>query len=405
MNAILKAALTQIDEASKILESDFKDKKLFKKTIDLIKTPQKIVEGKILGYKAFRVQHNDARGPFKGGIRFHPNVTLDEVRALATLMSLKCAVVGIPYGGGKGGVAVNPAGFSAQKYKKLATAYAEFLVPHIGPQKDVPGPDLNTGELVMDIIRNVYKARTGDKTYAISTGKSLKNGGLKGRTEATGWGGFCVLDAYAKKKKLKPVSTTIAIQGFGNVGYWLGKYAQEKGYKIIAVSDSSGGIYDANGLNIEELTKLKKKKGSLNTNITNKELLELKVDILVPAALEDAINGKNVKRIKAKLIFEMANGPTTSEAEAYLTKKGVDVIPDILANAGGVTGSYFEWKQNLEGKKWSKEKVFKKLRSFMTKAFDDVYKIVSKKKISYRRAAGCLAVKRIVEAMIQKGRV
>ncbi|MEK7550562.1 MAG: Glu/Leu/Phe/Val dehydrogenase [Patescibacteria group bacterium] len=405
MNAILEAALGQIKKSSLILAKDYKDKKRFNRAIDLIKNPQKIIKGKVMGFPAFRIQHNDARGPFKGGIRFHPNVTQDEVQALATLMSLKCAVVNIPYGGGKGGVAVDPTGFSEKKYIKLATAYAEFLVPHIGPKKDVPGPDLNTGELAMDIIREVYIAKTGNKTYAVSTGKSISKGGLLGRTEATGLGGFYILDSYAKRKKLNPKTTTIAIQGFGNVGYWLGKYAQEKGYKIVAVSDSSGGIYDAKGLDIEKVAVIKKKKGSLKTNVTNEKLLELNVDILIPAALENAINEKNVKKVKARLIFEMANGPTTSGAEEYLIKKGVDVIPDILANAGGVTGSYFEWKQNLEGTKWSKEKVFKKLKIFMAKAFDDVYEVASKKKISYRRAAGYLALKRIIDAMMLRGRV
>jgi glutamate dehydrogenase/leucine dehydrogenase len=226
-----------------------------------------------------------------------------------------------------------------------------------------------------------------------------------GRTEATGMGGFFVFSAYAKKKGLKPKLTTIAIQGFGNVGYWFARYAQESGYKVVAISDSQGGTYDKKGINLEKILKIKKEKGKIPANITNEELLELPVDVLVPAALENVITKKNMSKIQAKVIFEMANGPTTSEADDYLYKKGIDVIPDILANAGGVTTSYFEWKQNLEKSKWSITKVETQLKRIMLKAFNDLFKAAKAKKISYRKAAGYLAVKRIADAMKKKGRI
>lgn len=416
MNAMLAAALNQIKDTSKILEADYEDKKTFEKAINLILEPQKIIKGKIkVGkktFQAFRIEHNDARGPFKGGIRFHQNVSEDEVRALATLMSLKCAVAGIPYGGGKGGVIVDPSKLSKAELKTLSTEYAKLISPYIGPWKDVPAPDVNTDGQIMAWMLEAFEKKIGRQAPGTFTGKPLNLGGSLGRTEATGQGGVFVLEAYAKAMGIKPKTSTIAIQGFGNVGYYFAKIGAELGFRVVAVSDSSSGVYDPKGLNIEQLSVFKNDGGAFKDYkksgvklISNAELLELKVDVLVPAALENAISEKNMKNIKAKVIFEMANGPTTSEADSYLFGKGVDIIPDILANSGGVTVSYFEWVQNLHGYYWTKERVNEELKQLITKAFKDIHEIKKSKKISFRHAANYLSIKRIVDAMILRGRV
>ncbi len=416
MNAMLKAALDQIKNTSTLLEEDYSDKKRLKKAIEMVLTPQRVVKGKIKAgkktYKAFRIEHNDARGPFKGGIRFHQNVSEDEVRALATLMSLKCSVAGIPYGGGKGGVIVDPSKLTQSELKDLSTEYAKLITPYIGPWKDVPAPDVNTDGQIMSWMLEAYEKKVGYQAPGTFTGKPLELGGSLGRTEATGQGGVFVLGAYAKANGIKK-GATIAIQGFGNVGFWFAKLATTLGYKVVAISDSSTGVYDKKGLNIDKLLALKEKYGSFVAAakkeklglISNSELLELPVDVLVPAALENAINEDNMENISAKVVFEMANGPTTSEADHYLFEKGIDVIPDILANSGGVTVSYFEWVQNLHGYYWTKTQVNDELKATITKAFNDIDKVKKAKRISYRRAANYLSLKRIIDAMMLRGRV
>jgi len=415
-------AKRQIDNVSVLLSNDYSDKTKFAKALKLLKVPQrflakklkvKLSNGKTKTFQVYRSQHNDARGPFKGGIRFHPNVSEDEVKALSTWMSIKCAVTGIPYGGGKGGIIIDPNDYKPADLKKICKAYAEFLAPHIGPWKDVPAPDVNTGGREMAWMLEAYEAKVGYHAPATFTGKPLELGGSLGREEATGQGGFYILEAYSKKKNLKPLKTTVAVQGFGNVGYWFAKLASRAKYKVVAVSDSSGGIYNSTGLDIENLAKLKEKFGSFSNIpktkgiklITNSELLELKVDFLVPAALENAIKKDNVKNIQAKVILEMANGPTTPEAEEHLIKKGVDILPDVLCNAGGVTVSYFEWVQNLHGYRWTWVRVNEELKKMMLLAFEDIYKRVKDKKIAYRKSAYSLAIKRIIDAMILRGRV
>lgn len=421
MNAMLSAALKQIQDYSVILSEDYSDKKRFEKAVKLILTPQKIIKGKISiktggkikTFQAFRIQHNNARGPFKGGIRFHQNVSEDEVRALATLMSLKCAVAGIPYGGGKGGVIVDPSKLTQEELHELSIQYAKLIAPFIGPWKDVPAPDVNTDGQIMSWMLEAYETKTGTQAPATFTGKPLELGGSLGRTEATGQGGVYILDAYAKKNGIKPKNSTIAIQGFGNVGFWFAKLASDLGFKVVAISDSSGGVYDKKGLNIEKLSEFKEKYGTFAESakkeklilITNAELLELPVTVLVPAALENSINKENMEKISAKAVIEMANGPTTSEADHYLFEKGVDVIPDILSNSGGVTVSYFEWVQNLHGYRWSKDRVNAELKETITSAFNDIYKIVQKKRISYRGGANYISLKRIIDAMMLRGRV
>lgn len=425
MNAMLQAVLAQIKDTSLILEEDYKNlpagRQGFKKAIEKVLVPQKVVKGKISitvkgkkkTFKAFRIQHNDARGPFKGGIRFHKNVTEDEVRALATLMSLKCAVAGIPYGGAKGGVIVDPEKLTGEELKNLSIAYAKFVAPYIGAWRDIPAPDVNTDGAIMSLMLETYEKKIGHQSPATFTGKPIEIGGSLGRTEATGQGGVYVLEAYSKLKKLNIKTSTVAVQGFGNVGYYFAELASNVGFKVVAVSDSSSGLYNPKGLDIKALGEFKERGGTLKTwslsggskYITNAELLELPVTILVPAALENAITKDNVDKVKAKCMFEMANGPTTTEADNYLFEKGIDVIPDILANSGGVTVSYFEWVQNLSGYPWTKEKVNTELKKIITKAFTDIDKIKKDKKISYRRAANYISLKRIIDAMILRGRV
>jgi glutamate dehydrogenase len=422
MTSAFENAKKQIDNVVPLLQEDFSDKKRFKKAIDAIKTPQRLLKkklsikmdnGRFRSFQAFRSQHNDARGPFKGGIRFHPNVTEDEVKALSTWMSVKCAVSGIPYGGGKGGIIVDPKKLSETELQRLCRAYSEFLTPYIGPWIDVPAPDVNTGGQEMSWMLDAYEKKVGYHAPATFTGKPVELGGSLGREEATGLGGFFVLSSYAKIKKLVLKKTTVAVQGFGNVGFWFSKFASDAGYKVVAVSDSTGGIYNSKGLDIEKMARLKRDlgsfaeigKGKTYKFISNEDLLLLAVDILVPAALENAIDEKKAKDIKAKAVLEMANGPTTPEAEEVLLTKKVDVLPDVLCNAGGVTVSYFEWVQNLHGYKWSKERVNDELKALMNNAFDDIQAVVDRKKVSYRKAAYSLAVKKLIDAMMLRGRV
>ncbi len=431
MNAMLAAALNQIKETSTLLSEDYLDKKVFKKAIAKILVPQKIIKGRIsiiskrgkkISFDAFRIQHNDARGPFKGGIRFHPKVCLDEVQALATLMSLKCAVAGIPYGGAKGGVVVDPNKLTKDELKSLSTTYAKFVTPYIGSWRDVPAPDVNTNGQIMSWMLEAYEKKVGYQAPATFTGKPVELGGSLGRTEATGQGGVYTLQAYLKRnskfhdqgsRSIPNSKFTIAIQGFGNVGYYFVKIASEMGYKIVAVSDSSSGIYSEKGLDIKALAKFKDEGGAFKDYpvkkgmklITNSELLGLSVTVLVPAALENAITKDNMEKISARAVLEMANGPTTTEADHYLYERGIDVIPDILSNSGGVTVSYFEWVQNLNGYYWTKEKVNEELKRTITKAFNDIDTVKKEKRISYRRAANYISLKRIIDAMILRGRV
>ncbi len=423
MKSLFASALSRMDDVVSLLEKEYENNKSFQKAIKQLRKPKRVLKkrlsikldnGKSESFMAFRSQHNDARGPFKGGIRFHPEVTEDEVKALSFWMSVKCAVVDIPYGGGKGGVVVNPKKLTEDELQRLSRVYAKFLTPDIGMWKDVPAPDVNTGEREMAWMLDAYEKKVKHHAAATFTGKPIVLGGSLGRTEATGLGGFYVLQALSKVSKLSPKKTSIAVQGFGNVGYWFTYFACRAGYKINAITDSSGGFFSSRGLNIEELLHVKRKYRSFAEAskkvkmkfITNKEILYHKVDVLVPAALENAISGHNAKNVEAKYIVELANGPTTPEAETALNKKGVDVIPDVLANAGGVTVSYFEWVQNLHGYRWSKQKVFDGLKDVMYKSFDDVYGVKKKNKgITYRQAAYYIGLKRIIDAMMLRGRV
>ena len=403
---VFEDTLKRIDEIGK--KGGFKEEE-----IAVFKEPKKVIEKKLSvdgkEYQAYRVQYNDARGPTKGGIRYHPNVTLDEVKALSLWMSLKCAVVGIPFGGAKGGIALNVKEMTPEEVEKVSRAFIQAIHEDIGPEKDIPAPDVYTTPQVMAWMMDEYEKIKGKHIPGVITGKPIELGGSKGRGFSTAMGGAYVLRQLLQKKGMYPEETKIAIQGFGNAGMHLARILQDWDYKIIAVSDSKGGIHAENGLDIFKVIKHKKDKGTVvgaeGKEVTNKEILELECDVLVPAALENQITDKNADKIKAKIILELANGPTTPEADKILASKGVIVLPDILANAGGVTVSYFEWVQNNMGYYWDEEEVLNKLDRIMIKAFEDVDKVVEDRKFTYRDAAYVLAMQRIIEAEKLRGRL
>lgn len=349
---------------------------------------------------AYRVQHNNKLGPYKGGIRYHEHVNLDEVRALATLMSMKTAALGLPLGGGKGGVAVDPRSLNADELEELSREYVRHLHEHIGPDKDVPAPDVNTNSQTIDWMVDEYSKITGDNSRASFTGKSIDNGGSLGRDAATGRGGVIALTELLKLKGLSG-TLTYAIEGFGNVGSFFGLVAQQEwpNLKLVAVSDSVSGIYNASGFSAAQLALYKTGGGKFKDykakEIRNDDLIELDVDILVMAALGGAIDKQNMHKVKAKYIVEMANGPISKDAHEYFAKKGVIILPDIIANAGGVVVSYLELVQNRQQEKWSEDKVNEKLKQYMTKAMDKVLKVANDKKISLTEAAFMIAVQNL----------
>ena len=357
-------------------------------------------------FKGWRIQHNSALGPYKGGIRFHKDTVREEVQALGTLMSIKCAVAGLPYGGGKGGIAVDPKTLSKTELERLSRAFVAKITPIIGEDVDVPAPDVNTTPQIMAWMLDEYQKVVGYKSPATFTGKPIALGGSLGRTEATGRGGLFVLQALlsklSQKSKVKSQNLTVAVQGFGNVGYYFAKLATEVGFKIVAISDSKSGVYDKNGIDLDRALKNKKEKGTVSygKTISNEELLELDVDVLVPAALENMVNDKNMAKIKAGIIVEMANGPLTQEAYEYLAKKGKVIVPDVLANSGGVTVSYLEWVQGKAGYFWSEKEVNDKLKVMINKAFEAIWKKSLEKKIPLKQAAFEVAIERITSALV-----
>lgn len=353
-------------------------------------------------FKGWRIQHNSALGPYKGGIRFHHETVREEVQALATLMSIKCAVAGLPYGGGKGGIVVDPKKLSKTELERLSRAFANRIAHVIGEDVDVPAPDVNTTPEIMSWMIDEYQKIIGRKSPATFTGKPIAMGGSLGRTEATGRGGlFGLLSLLAKMKK-KTKGTTVAVQGFGNVGYYFAKLATEVGFKVVAISDSRSGVYDKNGIDLDRALKNKKEKGTVSygKTISNEELLELDVDVLVPAALENMVNEKNMAKIKAPVIVEMANGPLTQEAYEYLAKKGIVIVPDVFANSGGVIVSYLEWVQGKAGFWWSEKEVNDKLKVMMERAFEAIWKKSVVKKMPLKQAAFEVAIERITSAMV-----
>jgi len=399
-------ALEQLENASERLD-------LEPGIHDILKVPKRSLivsvtirmdDGDIGVFSGCRVQHMDARGPFKGGIRYHPDVTLDEVTALAMWMTWKCAVVDIPYGGAKGGITCNPKQMSRTELERLTRRYTSMIYDFIGPYRDVPAPDVYTDSQTMAWIMDTYGQIRGYSVPECVTGKPISIGGSEGRTEATSLGvDICAREA-AKKTNLKLKGATVAVQGFGNVGWNAAKIVHDWGAKVIAVSDSMGGIHNPNGLNPYDVYEHKLKTGSVvgykdSKKITNEEVLETKCDILIPAALENQINKTNADKVQAKIVAEGANGPTTPDADAVLCEKGTLLIPDILANAGGVTVSYYEWVQNLERDHWPLEEVNQKLETKIVKAFNDVYNMSKKNKCDMRNAALTLGVGRVADAI------
>lgn len=355
-------------------------------------------------FKAFRMQHSSARGPYKGGIRFHEHVNHDEVQALATLMSFKTAAVNIPLGGGKGGVVVDPKTLSEEELEELARGYVRYLEKHIGPHKDVPAPDVNTNPQIIDWMVDEYAKLTGDKTRATFTGKSIEHGGSEGRDAATGRGGVIVLDTLQKQDGMKK-DITFAVQGFGNVGAFFAEVVEKehKNWKLVSATDSSGGVYDSNGLSATKLSEWKSKRKRLidypsGSKITNEELISADVDVLILAALGGVVDESNQGSVKAKYILELANGPVDSTAEEGLKSRGIVVVPDILANAGGVIVSYLEWLQNLAGEHWTLEVVNKKLEEYLVPATIDIAKRAKKDKSTLKESAFAVATERLVSA-------
>ncbi len=360
--------------------------------------------GAIGVFNGVRVQHWDVRGPFKGGIRYYPNITLEEVTALAMLMTWKCAIADIPYGGAKGGVCVDSKKMTKHELERLTRRYVSLIVDYLGPHRDIPAPDMYTDAQTMAWIMDTYSQLKGYMVPECVTGKPVEIGGSEGRTEATGRGVIHCVKEAAENMKLKLKGASVAIQGFGNVGYHAAVAASEIGCKVVAVSDSTGAICNPNGLTPAAVLAHKEQTGSVQNfkgciNITNEELLETQCDVLIPAAMENQITCNNADKIHARLVAEAANGPTTPEADKALYEKGIVLIPDILANCGGVTVSYFEWVQNLTREHWTLAQVNGKLEAKMTKAFDDVYGLSQKEKSDMRTAALMLGVGRVANAI------
>lgn len=359
-------------------------------------------------FTGYRIQFNNARGPTKGGIRFHPEVDLEEVKALAFLMTLKCAVVNIPFGGSKGGIVVDSKQLSKGELERLSRAYIREIYKFIGPDTDIPAPDVNTNPQIMAWMLDEYEEITGRHAPGVITGKPVELGGSLVRDISTALGGVFVLKEVLKGRNMKPEDTKVVVQGFGNAGMNIAKILYEEKYQIVAVSDSQTGIYDKKGLEIEKVIDHKTNKNSLSgfkdaKEITNEELLEIECDVLIPAALGNQITKENAENIKAKIILEISNGSTTTEADKIIEKKGIQVIPDILANAGGVVVSYFEWVQNSMNYYWTREEVTKKLEEKMVTATKDVEKACKEFKCSMRDAAYTIAVNRVLQAERLRG--
>jgi glutamate dehydrogenase (NAD(P)+) len=406
-----EVALKQLDEAAKIINLDKGLHQVLAnpKRVLTVSLPIRMDNGEIQVFTGFRSQHNDSRGPYKGGIRYHPQVTVDEVKALSMWMTWKCAIADIPYGGGKGGIICNPKEMSEGELERLTRRYAYAIADIIGPHTDIPAPDVYTGGKEMAWIMDTYSALKGNYVQPeIITGKPIIIGGSLGRNEATGRGlAFTVREA-AKKLKIEMKNATMAVEGFGNAGQFASQFVEDQGARLIAASDSKGGIYNKNGIKVAELRKYKEETGSVvgfsgADSISNEELLETECTVLIPAALENQITTKNAGRIKARIVAEAANGPTTPEADEVLYNNKILVIPDILANGGGVTVSYFEWLQNLRRDYWTETEVNDRLDKNITKAFDDVYQTSERYSIDMRKASTVLAINRVVEATKVRG--
>jgi len=413
--------INPFEMATQQLESAAEKLKLDKGIQKVLSQPERALEvavpvvmddGRIEVFTGYRVQYSTIRGPCKGGIRYHPDVTLDEVKALAAWMTWKCALVNIPYGGGKGGIKCDPFKMSEAEVRRMTRRFTVMILPLIGPEKDIPAPDVNTGPSTMDWMMDTVSMFKGYCAPGVVTGKSIELGGSLGRKEATGRGVMICTRELLKRLNKDVKKITVAVQGYGNVGSISATLLAEQGCRIVGVSDVSTAFYNPNGLNIREINKyvetsknhlLKGYSAKGVEEITNEELLTLDVDVLVPAALESVITEKNAKKVKAKIISEGANGPTTPEADKILNEKGAIVIPDILANAGGVVCSYFEWVQDLQSFFWDEEEVNHRLENVMSKSFNEVWNFSKEKKVDMRNGAMMLAVQKVATALQKRG--
>jgi glutamate dehydrogenase (NAD(P)+) len=406
-----ESALAQLDEASRIMNLD-------EGVHDVLRTPKRALtvavpirldSGTVKVFQGYRVHHNTTRGPSKGGIRYHPAVTLDEVKALAMWMTWKCAIAGIPYGGAKGGVVVDPKALSRHELERLTRRFAAEIGLLIGPERDIPAPDLGTDEQIMAWIMDTFSMNAGYSVPGVVTGKPVSIGGSQGRSGATARGVMYVTEATLKNRGMNVEETRVAIQGYGKVGAPMVRLlTEELGCVVVAVSDVSGGVYNPRGLSPVGLAAYHQDTGSVvgfegGTPITNEELLEIDCDVLIPAALEGQLTEENTERVKAEIVIEAANGPTTPEADSILEDRGILVVPDILANSGGVTVSYFEWVQDLQAYFWDEDEVNMKLRRIMEHAYVDVLAIAEERKVPMRLAATILGVSRVAEAHVTRG--
>ncbi|HIQ22045.1 MAG TPA: Glu/Leu/Phe/Val dehydrogenase [Planctomycetes bacterium] len=416
---IFSDAIKRLDDAFRYAEID--DEALLRlkhpQAVLQVSIPVRMDDGSLQIFDGYRVRHDDTRGPTKGGIRYHPDVTLDEVKALALWMTFKCAVVGLPYGGAKGGVVVNPKELSRLELERLSRGFIRQMADFIGPDRDIPAPDVYTNSMIMGWMMDEYSKIRRQHTPAVITGKPIPLGGSLGRDEATGRGAYYCIKQLEQRRGWRPEAIRVGIQGFGNVGQAVASLLHADGYRIVAVSDSRGGIYKEEGFDIPSLIHVKNQSRRLRAvycegsvceaieaeTISNETLLELDVDLLVPAALGGQITAENAARIRAPVIVEVANGPTTSEADEMLRERDVLVVPDILGNAGGVTVSYFEWTQNRQGYYWPLEEVHRRLQGIMAREFDAVYDLMQRHDISMRTAAYVHALNRIGSAIEAQG--
>jgi glutamate dehydrogenase (NAD(P)+) len=405
-----RIAQIQFDIAAEYLKLDPGVRQILRapKRVLEVSIPTKMDNGQIKVFTGYRVQHNVVRGPAKGGIRYHPNVTLDEVKALATWMTWKTATVNIPFGGGKGGVICDPKRMSKPELERMTRRYASEILPIIGPEQDIPAPDVYTDAQTMAWIMDTYSMTKGYSTLGVVTGKPVSIGGSEGRKEATARGCLAIIEEACKLKKMSLRGASVAIQGFGNAGSLVARLFAEKKARVIAISDSRGGVFNTRGIDPLKAMRYKERSGTVvgmpgTSRISNDDLLTMKCDILIPAALENVITLNNVDQIKAKIVAEAANGPTTPHADEILARRGIALLPDILTNAGGVTVSYFEWVQDLQSFFWSEAEVNAKLESVMRRAFQEVHETARKHRVHMRTGAYILAVGRVADATLARG--
>ncbi len=420
MKTIFEDAQTRLNEVFSLVDltDDVREKLQHPKMSVTVSIPIRMDDGSLKVFTGYRVHFDDTRGPTKGGIRYHPDVSLDEVTSLSFWMTIKCAVMDLPFGGAKGGVIVNPKSLSHLELERLSRGYIRELADFIGPKRDIPAPDVYTNSTIMGWMADEYSQIKREQLPGVITGKPIYLNGSKGRVAATGRGALYVLQQWAERNNMNPSETTLAVQGFGNAGYHFARLAYEEGFKVVAIADSQGAIHSKEGLEPEKVMAYKQEHRDIKTmmycdgsvcdmqryqKVTAEELLELDVDILVLAALENQVHKNNAGNIKAKQILEIANGPVTSEADAILKKNGVTVLPDVLVNAGGVTVSHFEWVQNRAGMYWEEQEVNERLKKKIDKEANAIFDLAVEKKTSLRTAAYLIGVQRIAGAISEKG--